>query len=78
MGGEVEMVFCGGEEGEEVLFELEADELFGAHVAHCAWAGRVEGIPGVGDGLGEEVDPAAIGGGEGEGCAEGGGRYGDC
>lgn len=74
-GGEVEVVFCGGEEGEEVFFELEADEFFGAHVAHCYGAGGVEGVPGVGDGLREEVDPAAVGGGEGEGGAEGGGGY---
>lgn len=72
--GEVEVVFCGGEEGEEVFFELEADEFFGAHVAHCSGAGRVERIPGVDYGLGEEVYPAAVGSGEGEGGAEGGGR----
>ena len=62
VGGEVEVVFHGGEESEKVLFELEADKFFGAHVAHCSWAGGVEWIPGVGDGLREEVYPAAIGG----------------
>ncbi len=29
-------------------------------------------VPGVGDGLGEKVNPPAVGGGEGEGGAEGG------
>ncbi len=78
VGGEVEVVFRAGEEGEEVFFELEADEFFGAEVAHCSGAGGVEGVPGVGYGLGEEVDPAAVGGGEGEGGPEGGGGYGGC
>ncbi len=41
------MVFCGREEGEEILFELEADEFFGAHETHCSWAGRVVFVPGV-------------------------------
>jgi len=50
--GQVEVVLHGREEGEEVLFELKADEFFGAHVAHCSWAGGVEGVPGVGHGLG--------------------------
>ena len=57
---EEEVVFYGGEEGEEVFFELEADEFFGAHVAHCFWAAGVLLVPGVGDGLSEEVDPSAV------------------
>lgn len=78
MGEEVLVVFGAGEEGEEVFFELEADEFFGAHVAQCSWAGGVEGVPGVGDGLREEIDPAAVGGGECQGRAEGGGGYRGC
>ena len=46
---EIEVVFYGGEEGKEILFELEADELFGAHVAHCFGSGGVVLIPGVED-----------------------------
>ena len=60
--GEVDVVFDRGEEGENVFFELEADEFFGTHIAHCAWAGRVRFIPCVGDGLREKVDPATVGG----------------
>lgn len=43
----VEVVFYGGEEGQEILFELEADEFFGAHVAHCFGSGGVVLVPGV-------------------------------
>lgn len=74
-GVKVEVVFHRGEEGEEVFFELQPDEFFGAHVAHRAGARGVGFIPGFGDGGCEEVDPAAIGGREGEGGAKGAGGY---
>ena len=73
MGGQVEVVFNSGEKGEEVFFKLQAYKFFGAHIAKTFGAGGVVLIPGVGDGLGEKVDPAAIGGREGEGGAERGG-----
>ena len=47
---QVEMVFDGGEEGEEVFFELKTDELFRAHVAHCFGPAGVLLVPGVLDG----------------------------
>lgn len=72
------MVFNRGEEGEDVFFELQSDEFFRAHVAHCTRPRGVSFVPGVGDGLREEVNPAAVGGGECEGGAEGGGCYGYC
>ena len=58
----VEVIFYGREEGEEVFFELQADEFFGAHVAHCFRAAGILLVPGVVDGLGEEVDPSPVGG----------------
>ena len=45
------MVFHRGEESEDVFFELQSDEFFRTHVAHCAWARGVGFVPGVGDGL---------------------------
>lgn len=59
---EVEAAFDGGEEGEEILFELEADELFATGVAHGFWSARVGFVPGFVHGLRDEVDPAAVGG----------------
>ena len=56
----VEMVFYGGEEGEEILFELKADEFFGAHVAHGDGPGGVVVVPGVVDGGAQKVDPTPV------------------
>lgn len=67
---EVDVVFYRGEKGEEILFKLEADELFGAHIAHGFGARGVGVIPGVQDGGCQEVYPAAVGGGEVEGVSE--------
>lgn len=67
------MVFYSGKKGKQVFFELETDEFFGAHVAEGSGAGGVVVIPGVGDGLGKEINPAAVGGGKGKGGAERGG-----
>jgi len=53
---------------------LETDKFFGAHVAEGFWAGGVVFIPGVGDGLGKEINPAAVGWRKGEGGAERCGR----
>lgn len=61
-GVEVFVVLDRSEEGEEVFFELQADELFRTEVAVGFRAGRMLRVPGLGDGLSEEVDPAAIGG----------------
>ncbi len=47
---EVELIFCCGEESEEVFFKLETNEFLGAHVAHSPWAGGIEFIPSVVDG----------------------------
>ena len=52
---------------------MEADEFLRALVALGFGGGGVALVPGVGDGLGEKVDPAAVGRGEGEGRAKGGG-----
>lgn len=54
------MVFDGGDEGQEILFELKADEFFGTHVAHCFGSGGVVVVPGVVDGGAQKVDPASI------------------
>ena len=75
-GVEVLVVFDCSEEGKEVVLELEADKFFGAEVAVGFRAGGMLGIPGLGNSLGKEVDPAAVGGGESEGGAEGGGSDG--
>lgn len=72
------MAFDGGNEGQEVFFELKTDELFGTNVAHCLWASRVGIIPGIVHRLCYEVDPATVSDREGEGGAEGGGGYVDC
>ena len=48
----MDLVFGGGEEGEEVLFELEADEFFRADVGVVFGVGWVCVVPGVVDGLG--------------------------
>lgn len=56
------MVFDCSKEGEEVFFELQADEFFRTEVAVGFGPGRMLGVPSLGDGLREEVDPAAIGG----------------
>ena len=47
---EVELVFGCREKGEEVFFELETNEFFGAHIAHSSWAGGIEFVPSVVDG----------------------------
>ena len=57
---EIEVIFHGGEEGKEILFELEANELFGAHVAHCFGSVRVVLVPGVEDNGAQEVYPTSI------------------
>ena len=54
------MVFYGGQEGQKILFELEADEFFGAHVAHCFGSRRVTLVPGVMDGRAQKVYPTPI------------------
>ncbi len=58
---EVQMVFSAGEEGEDVFFELQADEFFGPRIAMSSRTRWVFGIPSVIDGLSEEVDPASVG-----------------
>ena len=58
---EVEVVFYGGEEGQEILFKLEADEFFRAHVAHRFGPGGVAFVPGVVDGGAQKVYPAPVG-----------------
>jgi hypothetical protein len=63
------VAFYGGDEGEEVLFELEADEFFGADVAHGFGPSRIRFIPGIIDRLSDEIDPSAIGNGESECCS---------
>ena len=45
-GVEVQVVLCCREESEEVLFELQSNELFGANVAVVCRARRVRGVPG--------------------------------
>ena len=65
MVNEIIVAFYSGNEGEEVLFELETDEFFGSDVAHCFGAVGVIFVPGVVYGLGYEIYPAAIGRGQG-------------
>jgi hypothetical protein len=65
------VAFYGGDEGEEVFFELEADEFFGADVAHGLRPSRIRFIPGIVDRLSDEIDPSAVGNGEGERCSQG-------
>jgi len=60
------VAFYGGDEGEEVLFELEADEFFGADVAHGLGSSRICLIPGIIDGLSDEINPSAVSNGESE------------
>ena len=71
MGSEVRMVFHAREECEKVLFELETDEFFGAHIAHGAWARRVGRVPGVDNVLGQKIDPASVSSRKGEGISQG-------
>lgn len=71
------MIFHGGEQSEDVFLELEADELLRPHVAHCPRSGGVGFVPGVDNGLGQKVNPAAVGGREGKGGTKGGRGYGD-
>ena len=59
-GEEVFVVFNGGKEGEEILFELEADEFFRAEIAMGARPGWMFFVPGLSDSLCEEVDPATV------------------
>ena len=54
------MVLYGGEECQEILFELETDELFGAHVTHCFGSGRIVIVPGFVDDGAQEVYPPPI------------------
>lgn len=72
------LVFGRGEEGEEVFFELEPDEFFGANVFVVFGVRWVGVIPCVVYRLRQEVDPASVCCGEGEGGSEGGGGYVDC
>jgi len=67
--GHVVVAFYGGDEGEEVFFELEADEFFGADVAHGFGPSRIRFIPGIIDGLSDKIDPSAVGNGESECCS---------
>lgn len=46
---EVEVILGRGKKGEEVFFELEANELLGTHVTHGPWAGGIEFVPSVVD-----------------------------
>ena len=46
---EIKVILYRGEEGQDVLFELEADEFFRTHVAHRFGSGRVILVPGVVD-----------------------------
>lgn len=71
---QVDVVFDRGEEGEEVLFKLETDEFFRAHVAQGFRPAGVALVPGRGDGLSEEVDPASVSRGEGKSIAKRRGR----
>ena len=57
---EIEVVLYRGEEGQNVLFELEADELFRTHVAHRFGSGRVVLVPGVVDCGAQEVYPTPV------------------
>ena len=57
---EIEVVFYGGEEGQKIFFELESDELFGAHVAHCLGSGGVVVVPCVVDSGAQKVYPTSI------------------
>lgn len=57
---EIEVVLYGREKGQEILFELEADEFFGAHVAHCFGSGGVVFVPGLVDGGAQKVYPTPI------------------
>lgn len=57
---EIEVVFYRGEEGKEILFKLEANELLGTHVAHCFGSIRVVLIPGVEDDGAQKVYPTSI------------------
>jgi hypothetical protein len=66
----VVMAFHSGDEGEEVFFELKADEFFRADVAHCLRPSRICLVPGVIYGLSDEVDPSSIGHGKGERCSQ--------
>ena len=58
------MIFYGGEKSQEIFFKLKADEFFGAHVAKAFGTARIILIPGVVDGLSEEIYPSSIGYGE--------------
>ena len=71
------MVFYGSEESEEIFFELEADEFFGAHVGERGGTRRVTRVPGGGDCLRQEVNPPAIGRRERKGRSKGGRCNGD-
>lgn len=69
------MVFDRGEEGEEVLFELKPDKFLRTHVAQCSGAAGIGLVPGCGDGLSEEVDPASVSCREGKSIAKRGRSY---
>jgi hypothetical protein len=64
------VTFYGRDEGEEVFFELEADEFFGADVAHGLGPSGICVIPGIIDGLSDEIDPSAVSNGESECCSQ--------
>lgn len=56
----VVVAFYGGDEGEEVFFELEADEFFGADIAHCLGPSGICLVPGIIDRLSDKIDPSAV------------------
>ena len=76
-GEEVFVEFSSSKKGEKVFFELESDKLFGAEISVGAWARWMLFVPGLIDGLCEEVDPASVSRRKGKGRAKGGGSYGN-
>jgi len=65
---EVVVAFDCRDEGEEVFLELETDELFRSDIAHCLGPSWIRIVPGIVDGLSDEVDPSSICNGEGQRC----------
>jgi len=59
---EVVVALHGRDQGEEVFFELQADELLAPDVPQGLWTSRVGLVPGIIHGLGYEVYPAAVSG----------------
>ena len=54
------MIFNRRKESEKIFFKLKTNEFFGAHVAQSLGAAGVVFIPGGGNCLSEEVNPASI------------------